>query len=561
MTTAGGQRLHVPQDQTTFVVGPNNVGKSQLLRELQMATHGGGHDGVILSNAETMSRGSALDAVAWIKAHYPTAPDGRSAMPLDRGDSLDLSQLVREWKNPSLRDRYLSRFVTLLCDVEYYAQGRPLEDKKATAITEWRAESEVDRLRKERGIYRVVDEVFFAATGHHLLLRDPGDGITNIRVSPTVPRGRPRLEKYETQVDAHPLLRDQGTGWKSLALTILTSTVCPTKLLLVDEPESYLHPPQARLMGGHLATASRTGRQVIVATHSADILQGAVNSGRPFNLWRLTRVGEVSTLYAAESVVLRPVAMDPTIATHGALSSVFHDGVVVCEGERDASLYRKAGAPDHREFLFLSVGGVHAVPKTVGATRKMGVPTAAIVDFDVLLKPANQLSILLKSFDIPLMEGDLELSRKVRSLAKKNPVNGRSGIQNAIDILSDRLQMGAVTASDRGKIWAELDGAVRGGEIKRSGLQALSGDLRESVRELLERWGGYGLFVVPCGELESWAQGGPRDKIEWERYATARISRESEFAALRRFVRSVERWLTSPEAAPPPEHDGETDGP
>jgi hypothetical protein len=47
---------------------------------------------------------------------------------------------------------------------------------------------------------------------------------------------------------------------------------------VIDEPEAFLHPPQARLIGSSLVQDRRDNRQLFIATHSADILSGVLNT-------------------------------------------------------------------------------------------------------------------------------------------------------------------------------------------------------------------------------------------------------------------------------------------
>ncbi|WP_304722163.1 AAA family ATPase [Conexibacter sp. CPCC 206217] len=65
---------------------------------------------------------------------------------------------------------------------------------------------------------------------------------------------QPRLDsvEYLNALDGLPLVPDQGDGMRSfigLLLTILSSS---HPLILVDEPEAFLHPPQAVSWGGSL---------------------------------------------------------------------------------------------------------------------------------------------------------------------------------------------------------------------------------------------------------------------------------------------------------------------
>ena len=56
----------------------------------------------------------------------------------------------------------------------------------------------------------------------------------------------------------------------------LLAPITPS-ILLLDEPEAFLHPPQARLLGEIIAKEKSHRAQLFVATHSSDVLQGLMN--------------------------------------------------------------------------------------------------------------------------------------------------------------------------------------------------------------------------------------------------------------------------------------------
>ena len=56
----------------------------------------------------------------------------------------------------------------------------------------------------------------------------------------------------------------------------LLAPITPS-ILLLDEPEAFLHPPQARLLGEIIAAERPSRAQLVVATHSPDVLHGLIN--------------------------------------------------------------------------------------------------------------------------------------------------------------------------------------------------------------------------------------------------------------------------------------------
>ena len=72
-----------------------------------------------------------------------------------------------------------------------------------------------------------------------------------------------------------PLIGDQGDGVRSFVGLLLETMVSPP-LVLIDEPEAFLHPPNARLLGRVLVERTPENGQLIIATHSDDVLQGVL---------------------------------------------------------------------------------------------------------------------------------------------------------------------------------------------------------------------------------------------------------------------------------------------
>ena len=83
--------------------------------------------------------------------------------------------------------------------------------------------------------------------------------------------------------DARPLDL-QGDGYRSFAGVVLAMLTFADRLLLLDEPDAFLHPAQARALGRWLAThAKKISAQVLLATHSADFLWGVISANAKCN--------------------------------------------------------------------------------------------------------------------------------------------------------------------------------------------------------------------------------------------------------------------------------------
>lgn len=62
--------------------------------------------------------------------------------------------------------------------------------------------------------------------------------------------GRDRLSyEYIQEIEKLPTLHSQGDGMRSYVGVLLHTSVGRESILLIDEPEAFLHPPQARQLG------------------------------------------------------------------------------------------------------------------------------------------------------------------------------------------------------------------------------------------------------------------------------------------------------------------------
>ena len=179
-----------------------------------------------------------------------------------------------------------------------------------------------------------------------ILDRNPGRTISLLVGSRPIPdsqSGEDRLSKtYREKVDAAttPLLQ-QGDGMRSFASVILQLLAPITaSVLLLDEPEAFLHPPQARFLGEILATEKTPRAQLFIATHSPDVLQGLVNvASDQVRLLRMQRDGNVNRIKELDKELVKKISSDPLMHYSSVMSGVFHERVIICESDSDCMFY------------------------------------------------------------------------------------------------------------------------------------------------------------------------------------------------------------------------------
>ena len=243
------------------------------------------------------------------------------------------------------------------------------------------------------------------------------------------------------------------------------------RVMIIDEPEAFLHPPLAAKLGREVATlADERSGNVFTSTHSSRFLMGCVESGKPMNIVRLTYQSSHPTARVLPSDRVKELMLDPLLRSTGVLEALFYSAAVVCEGDVDRVFYTEinnrlqiAKRSFLQDSLFLNGQNKQTVRRIVRPLRTMGIPAAAIVDLDIIKH--NDLRELLKDCFVP------------------------GGIIQALGQL-------------RGNVESSFQS--QGLELKKGGISLLSSSDRESCQSLLDQLSQYGIFVVPVGEAEYW---------------------------------------------------------
>jgi len=209
----------------------------------------------------------------------------------------------------------------------------------------------------------------------------------------------PRVDQvgpdYRAALGALPRLIDQGNGMRGLLGLLISMLSTATPIVLIDEPEAFLHPPQARVLGRALAElAQERGLQVILATHDRNILTGLLEAvGAVVSVVRLERTGNSTMARQLDPAVLWELWEQPALEYTNILDGLFHRLVVLCEAEADCHFYAAAidaAHADHvlpitpSDILFVPSFGKTGMAKLAYFLRATGVKVVATPDLDVL---------------------------------------------------------------------------------------------------------------------------------------------------------------------------------
>lgn len=409
------QELQILGGGVTCVVGANNAGKSQFLKDLVETVRGnpgmyygpdynetGATRSVVRDATFIVDEHSEEDILDWASRNtLATAglhTPGSVLLPPTQ-NQIQLSSIAGTVVSgvavaglQHLTDSFVRRIPA--GGAMAYAAGELRTDQSPDSLRNWLILRLHENVELEAEFSALVERLFAVPCFVDRATFPPRLRAGHVLVD--APRVNALTAEYADAVRACPPLDDQGDGLRSFAgLALIVMALSPSVLLL-DEPESFLHPAQARAVGRWLAASARErGMQVIVATHDRDFLIGLLSgsNGEGLEILRLTRTKDGARARQLASADLNDYWTDPTLRYSNVLQGLFHERVVVCEGDRDCRFYGAAAdelaTSLNRQHvadntLFIPSSGTGGFAKLLDVLRDLGVKASVITDFDFL---------------------------------------------------------------------------------------------------------------------------------------------------------------------------------
>lgn len=314
-----------------------------------------------------------------------------------------------------------------------------------------------------------------------------------------------------------PGLDDQGDGMRSVIGIIAALCAVKKPIVLLDEPEAFLHPPQAMQLGEAIDGLIDSSQQLFIATHSADFLRGLLSKTQDVNIIHVDRaLDDIVTISVLDAPTLKQIITDPLLSSSRVLEGLFYKGAVVTEGDADATFYQRAfqmiGAAD--EIHFINAHNKQTLKKVITPYQKLGIKFALIADADVLREKYDMEEILQITDDDELKERILKQREIVLSFFEdRNSLAVLLELRKEIQqFVSGELMTEALSPENSDAALFELRKKLK--ELrdetddlinfKRLGRSALDEKHQAYFNELWQDCASIGFFIVPVGELESW---------------------------------------------------------
>ena len=275
-----------------------------------------------------------------------------------------------------------------------------------------------------------------------------------------------------------------------------------------------------------------------MATHSSHLLRGVIQTAQQVQIVRLTRRDQLFSAHRVPANELADALSRPTLRAEAVLDGIFAQAVVVVEADGDRLVYQSTWETLHDDFRmdlhFSAVGGTGGIADTCRLYRTLKIPIAVIADLDMLVDGERIARVVEKLVDDASVAAELIQScSRIAEAVRRLPPTVSAG-EVAVELTAigaqsmdwDKQEDVEIRRRLR-RLASDIDRMRR---LKRGGIAAYSGALRNEMSQLLSRLGEHGLFLVPVGELEEWLSTydvgvSKSDKRAWSNAGAQRIQK------------------------------------
>lgn len=505
-----GTKLPLNYNSVIVFTGANNSGKSQVLRDVETGLDKSNSSPTIVIKDIEYDFLGTIDEATFLKEHFNVNQNGYYEI-FESGIAFDKITLRSWWENRTFYNGLHLLFIKRL------STERRLTSSNALQRNDHPERNPIYKLNQNELLAQKLSDYFRQAFGYDLIVNR-----NDMRTIPLHTGKAPdktaftiaNQDEYYNQVTKLPKLQEQGDGMRSFASILLDTFTSEYSITLIDEPEAFLHPPQARLLGKMLANNNPDNRQLLISTHSEEFLKGLLDANSEnVTVIRINRDNNINGMSLLQNDKIKKLWGNPILRYSNILSGLFHEKVVVCESDYDCLFYQAIidSIYEHKneiapDILFTHCGGKTRIKDVVSALKAVNVPVAAICDFD-LLNASQNFKPITASFGI---DWGVVLSTDMK-------------------IIYDSMNAKSSSANNA---WDQ---------IKKVGKAGFTGNEPAAYEKVEAACKSAGLFVVPVGEMECFDKTVNREKKDWVYHVLENydLATEEKLEEARKFVQVI----------------------
>ena len=539
ITFNSGESFSFKDSDIVVFTGANNVGKSQVLRDIKHYFENPNYHRIIATIINYKREGeiNALkERFIYKEAQYT----------YENISVHDLNLIDKWWRGPmySLSSLFVNHLST---------ENRLLAANPATSFdaVETAPSDPIQKLyiddKKEQEISSLFQNAFDTSI---ILNRGAGNNIPiHVGTAPKKESGEDRVSvSYLQKLKQLPQIQSQGDGMRSflgILLNVFTSTHTIT---LIDEPEAFLHPPQARLLGKMLARNTPNNRQLFISTHSEDFLKGLLDAeNQRIKIIRINRVDDINYINLLSNDDIKTVWKDPILRYSNILSGLFHSKVIICESDTDCRFYQAIMDALHDgensispDVLFTHCGGKQRLKTVVNSLKALNVKTVVVSDIDIL-NDEQTFKDLVTQMGLSWDNLGGHWNSVNQYIKEQRAQLDTEDVKKQIKEVLDKVSVNVFPSESAESIKQIVKKASAWSKVKETGKNFFSGNAYNSLVSIIENCKKRGLFIVPIGELECFYKPDSNHGTKWVNSVLENVDlpTDGELQPARDFVKEI----------------------
>lgn len=355
------------------------------------------------------------------------------------------------------------------------------------------------------------------------------------------------INEYANILEGYDKVHEQGDGIRSFTGILLYLVMKNFSIYLIDEPESFLHAPQANIMGRILAENTEN-KQVFISTHSEEVIKGllSVNSNR-VKIIRITREKNINNFSILNNEDIKNVWSDPILKHSNILSSLFHKQVILCESDSDCKMYSIiedylcTERERYSETLYIHCGGKQRIAKVASALKVLNIDVKVIVDIDVLDND-NIFKGITNAFNIEWNRLESDYKIVISNLHSSREKVKIDEVKFVYEDVVKNNNSNELSKKEIERLQDILKTENPWKFIKSSGISAFkAGNQTESFNKINQVLKENNIFIVPVGELEMFIKSVGGHGPDWVNNVLEKIPNLNDdvYKEIREFVQEI----------------------
>ena len=501
--------IELSNEDIVVFVGANNVGKSRALKDIKNDILESSSKKVIVDEIEYQDTNfEEINMMNYFKNNFELGPNGYD-IAVDVNYTYNYNE--HNFQNVKSGDKHFYKVLFSFLSTESRLNMTApisysfIKDKLSFGI--------MRKLERDKKSITKLNDILFSCFGKKI---DISEGLWQGAVSKLYKFGTKDEIDKSVSADTREArcllevlenLDDQGDGIRS-AVAILASLITTThSLYLIDEPETFLHPPQARILGRNIVDLSQN-KQCFISTHNIDLLRGMLEKDYArIKIIKINRTDNVNEFHVLDNDSIKVISNDKNLKYSNILNGLFYNTVVLCENESDCKFYsallEKIDSDCYQNTLFCAVGGKDQFKIIIPLLNKLKINFLVIADLD-LINNRDKLKDLINSIEDNKYNQISSIHNDFLNMFESgvdNQVKKQSVIKEEIlSFITDAPYMSDETAS---KIRQVLKNISHLKLLKNCGKSCLpAGECVQKYNQIIYFLNESNIFVVECGEIE-----------------------------------------------------------